>query len=266
MEDRMESQGLFEHPEIKDLLKDLLSGLVAESDRGAVLVGNAYVDEYLERLFNAIIPSGLGKKRRRELLKHPGPLSTFSAKVEIAYIARLITRSLYDSIHALRGLRNELAHEPKSFRLRDHMDRIRQMYELGPGTPVAINRMALDVMMYLKVQTALDLKHPTEDKPCFTTYQEVVEFMADSPQIIETLEEQLPRYELAMAIALICALLVWFREAATRVLANDLILASLDAPSGQSRESNAEEQGSKGTEETGVEIPANPGLQRTETA
>lgn len=235
---------LLSHPEIRDLFRELLMILPSESDRGAVLVGSAFIERHLRSFFDAIVPSALGKKKRESLLDNTsGPLGTFSARVEVAYATRLISRALYDALHVFRRIRNEVAHHPKSFNLRKQAARVRQMYLLGPDVPVAVNRMALEVMTYIKVGNALDsVKHPEEDRPYFNTSQEVMEFISEDPEIIEILDEQLPRYELAVGIVLICALLTSHREAALRIVGPDGSLNMLDRDSEHQGQADVREE------------------------
>lgn len=108
------------HPEIKELFSSVFSTLVEESDRGAVLVGAEHVARHLKRLFEAVAPQAISQRRLKETLGFPGALSSFSAKTEVAYLTRLISKDLYDAINHLRGLRNDLAHSPDSFRLVDY--------------------------------------------------------------------------------------------------------------------------------------------------
>src|SRR5687768_8049155 len=115
----------FAHPEAQKRFSELLVGLTNESDRGAVLVGMVHVDELLEQLFLATFPLTLSKKARERLLNYPGPLSSFAAKIDVAYALRLIPRPTHDSLHALRRLRNEVAHSSESFQLRGHEERYR---------------------------------------------------------------------------------------------------------------------------------------------
>src|SRR4051812_1706823 len=108
-----------------------MESLLEESDRGAGLIGAVYVDDHLRKLFEGIAPSTLGKKKRDSLLSYPGCLSIFASRVEVAYITRLISHELYNSINALRRIRNEVAHGATSFRLSDHLDKVYEMYQLG---------------------------------------------------------------------------------------------------------------------------------------
>lgn len=234
------------HPEIEELFPDLLTNLMEESDRGAVLVGASHIDQYLKKLFEAVAPSELGKKQRKSLLDYPGPLSSFAARTEVAYATRLIDQNLYRALHSLRRIRNDVAHHPTTFRLREQTDRIREMYKLGPGMPAAINSTAFDLMMRIKIDHALELKHPGEERPYFNTPQEVVQYIRDAPDVARNLIEQLPRYELAVGLVIMCDLLVWHREAACRLVGKSGSLATLgQAKSDPNEERNPDEVVSK---------------------
>jgi hypothetical protein len=55
---------IFELPEIKKLFKDLINELIDESDRGAILIGSSYVEQYLENMIVSIFPSTLSTNKR----------------------------------------------------------------------------------------------------------------------------------------------------------------------------------------------------------
>ncbi|MBL1176840.1 hypothetical protein [Pantanalinema sp. GBBB05] len=216
-----------DHPEIRTLFDNLLINLVAESDRGAVLIGTSYVDEHLRKLFEMIIPCDMSKDKRKALLDYPGPLSTLAAKTEVAFATRLIDRTVYDSLHALRRIRNDLAHSSDPFNLRTQEDRIRKIYVLGDGVPTFINRTAIEILVRSKVEVLLEIKHPEEQKTYFNTPQEVLEYISKQPNLIGLLEEQRPKYELVIGIALLCALIVSHREDAVALVGSDLTLGRL---------------------------------------
>ncbi|MDQ3802721.1 MAG: hypothetical protein M3416_02560 [Acidobacteriota bacterium] len=217
------------HPEIKQLLTSALSTLVLESDRGAVLVGAAHVDLHLRMLFEAVFPRPMSKKELNRVLKYPGTLSSFSARADVAYLTRLIPRYLYDAINHLRAVRNAVAHSPDSFRLADHEQRLRKMYELGPGVPAAVNRWAGEVIIHTAVKNILKVKDPTseEEKTAFDTPQEALDFISGRPELMAVLEERRPRYELALGVGLVCGLIVFHREKAKEVLGDDKVISSL---------------------------------------
>jgi len=81
--------------------------LMGESDRGAALVGAAYLDELLARLFKAKL---FDQKISEELLSGYGPLSSFSARINMAYCLGWIGPETYRDLNLLRKIRNEFAH------------------------------------------------------------------------------------------------------------------------------------------------------------
>lgn len=81
--------------------------LMEESDRGAALVGVAYLDELLARLFRA---QTLTEKVSEELFGRFGPLSSFSSRIDVAYCLGWIGRETHRDLNLLRKIRNEFAH------------------------------------------------------------------------------------------------------------------------------------------------------------
>jgi hypothetical protein len=223
------SDHFLDHPEIKELFRAVFSTLVVESDRGAVLIAAAHVDLHLRGLFEMIAPSRMSRRKLKRILDYPGPLSTFSAKADIAYVTRLISEDVHKAIYHLRRVRNDVAHSPNSFRLSDHHERLKQMYELGPGVPSAVNRWACELIVRFAVGNVLTVNDPTavEPKPIFATPQEALDYLAMNPDIMTTLDERRPRYELALGVALICALIVNSRDKTKNIVGNDNVLALL---------------------------------------
>ena len=88
--------------------------LEQESDRGAALVGLAFLDVMLKRLFEAKMLDGAIAKK---LLNYPGPLSTAAARSDVAYGLGWIGAKTYRDLVTLRNIRNRFAHahEPIKF-------------------------------------------------------------------------------------------------------------------------------------------------------
>lgn len=217
------------HPEVEDLLGNSMAALVAESDRGAVLIAAAHVDNHLRKLFEAIAPSGLSRETLRTLLDYPGALSSLSAKTEIALLCRLITPQLAKAIRHLRKLRNTVAHAPDTFKLSEHEAQVRRVYELGPDVPVGINRWALEAILKNVVHSLLELEDPVAEvkKPMFESPKAVLDYLSSNKEMLKPLEEQRPRWELGIAVAIVCGLIVLFREKASSRLGDCALVSSL---------------------------------------
>jgi mannitol operon repressor len=81
--------------------------LFNESDRGAVLIGCAYLERLVEDLLSARMIAGDSVRR---LLKNPGPLSTFSSQTDLAYVLGWIGPQMFADLSAIRVMRNDFAH------------------------------------------------------------------------------------------------------------------------------------------------------------
>lgn len=81
----------------------------AESTRAKVVLAACYLDELLHQLLALVlIPSG---KAKDPLLDGPqAPLGTYSAKIELVYRLNLVPDATRKSLHLIRKIRNEFAH------------------------------------------------------------------------------------------------------------------------------------------------------------
>lgn len=80
-------------------------GFWNETDRACAILGAAYLDAALESLFRRCLIS-----LKDELLEFPGPLSSFSSRICVAYSLSWIDTALYDDLNVIRGIRNDFAH------------------------------------------------------------------------------------------------------------------------------------------------------------
>lgn len=89
-----------------------------ESPRGVVLIGTAILEENLRELMIAVlVPNPSSSDTLFD-----GPNSAFgslSSKIDGAYRMGLISNSFCRDLHVIRRIRNEVAHEPQSFRFED---------------------------------------------------------------------------------------------------------------------------------------------------
>jgi len=205
------------HPEIEKIFESI-GAYLNESDRGVVLISASYVDNQLDKLFREVAPTCFSRKGKDRLLCYPGALSSLSSKNDIAVFCRLIDPELGQAIDKLRRLRNMVAHYPSSFCLRDHWHEVKQIYNLGPGLPSAINRMALEFLLKGAVGRILKIEIPTREEqyPVFKNPQEVLDYLSAKPDLLDPLEDQAPRLELGIATAIICGLIVRYRESRDR--------------------------------------------------
>jgi len=87
--------------------------LQKQSDRGAIIVAGAFLEDALASLLRAFLIDV--DAIERELFRYPQPLSSFAAKIDVAYYLGLIDANLRADLHLLRELRNQAAHYREQF-------------------------------------------------------------------------------------------------------------------------------------------------------
>lgn len=221
----------FQSPEAKQVFTDLLRGLLEENHRGAVLVGTAYVDKQLTLLLECVFPAALSAKRRKELLRYPGPLSTLSGKTEVAYALRIISEHMYGSLHCLRELRNEVAHDPAAFTLTGQEERYQRIFQLGPNVPQGIRRVALEMVYEAKTQAVIEaiaaFQREEGIAPVAVTKEDALNYIQSNDDLRAVIEAQLPQWELACGLGLLCATLIMTRQRITAQLGPDTTIVQL---------------------------------------
>jgi hypothetical protein len=87
-----------------------------QTDRGAAIVGAAFLDTLLEITILARLRP-LSRKIKDDLFGHDKPLSSFSGKINIGFALGLLTTSLHHDLMLVRQIRNKFAHrvEPLTF-------------------------------------------------------------------------------------------------------------------------------------------------------
>lgn len=85
--------------------------LAEESDRGCALYAAAYLDRALsDLLFVSLVAH---KKIEEDLFKSSAPLSTFSARIKMAYYLGKLPPSGRRDLETIRSIRNDFAHHPE---------------------------------------------------------------------------------------------------------------------------------------------------------
>lgn len=101
--------------EMPDLLtnpNEIVSGLkrvLSRTHAGVALAGAAIIEQGLERALRSRMRK-LSHAERGRLFEGYGPLSTFSAKIDVVFALALIDREIYDRLNVVRKVRNKFAH------------------------------------------------------------------------------------------------------------------------------------------------------------
>jgi hypothetical protein len=87
--------------------------LLNASDRSIVITLGAFLDDVLTYLIAKHIRPQKTKSDFDDAFRFEGPLGTFSARIEIAYLFKLVDDVVYRQLHDIRELRNACAHSKR---------------------------------------------------------------------------------------------------------------------------------------------------------
>lgn len=121
-----------------------------ESPRGSILVGCAKVEEYLSKVVVSIFPNQSNSYVKR-LTKYPGPVSSFSANIELAYAFRIIDIRIYNCLNSLRKVRNKAAHSSETFSIIEFENDLEGIYQLNDDHPKWVHKLASQNMLEWKL-------------------------------------------------------------------------------------------------------------------
>jgi DNA-binding MltR family transcriptional regulator len=123
MEEEIGQRQLPREPELGIL------NLIERSQAGQVLVAAGILDEMLQQL---LLYAGrkVSNKLASRLFEGYGPLNSFSAKIDIAYLFRHLSDEVYSDLRAIKEIRNCFAHaaEPLSLsspEIVEHLKRLK---------------------------------------------------------------------------------------------------------------------------------------------
>lgn len=112
-------------------VNEILQQYANESERAAVILAAARMDVLLYQLISKVLLPNTGKGD--ELFDGDTPLSTFSAKINLAHRLRLIAPDLARALHLFRKVRNDFAHDVYGCQIESspHADRIKEILALA---------------------------------------------------------------------------------------------------------------------------------------
>ena len=111
----------------EEQIREFADELTDSGDRAAVLVAAAAIDGALEQLLEKVLRPNPGS--RDDLLDGDSPLSTLSARINCCHRLGLIDDDFARTIHLLRKIRNDFAHDVTgcTFEGSSHRDRVRAL-------------------------------------------------------------------------------------------------------------------------------------------
>lgn len=115
--------------------------LRGESERGAIILAFAWIDEELTRALKKFcLPSPHVSEKGDELFGVGRPIGDTATKIDLAFRLGLIRGQTHKSLHILRKLRNDFAHMSSrlTFETDSVRDRVRILFELQQDMTDAI--------------------------------------------------------------------------------------------------------------------------------
>src|SRR5262249_19641387 len=150
----------------------------------------------------------------------------------------LIGKDLYRAITIIRRVRNDAAHSPATFSLTNQSDCLHKAYEaiVTPGNSVDHAARQFMKLRLVEVRREVDRQRGDNTK----TYQaEDLDRMLERPEIAQ----HSPKCQLAVAVSLICALIVSHKIELLAVLREGALLAQILQPQEHSAKSTGEQSG-----------------------
>jgi hypothetical protein len=93
----------------KEALMAAFGDIDTSSDRAAAIVAAAFLEDHLaialKRRFHE------DKKTIEDTFRNSGPLGNFAAKIDMAFLIGLCSKTACDELHTIRTIRNEFAHK-----------------------------------------------------------------------------------------------------------------------------------------------------------
>jgi hypothetical protein len=106
-------------PKVQKVVEDLRNAWIAvyrQSHTPVVIKAAGMLEYDLERsIIRTMRP--LKKKMMKRLFSGYGPISTFAAKIDIAFALDIITLEVHEELHKIRDIRNKFAHSKSSISL-----------------------------------------------------------------------------------------------------------------------------------------------------
>jgi hypothetical protein len=96
---------------LRDLERDrqTTDAIDRHDDRSAAILAASFLEDRLTRGIKATLTPDA--KAQKKFLEYPGPISTFAAKIDLAFLLGILDPGTRQRLHIIREVRNIFAHE-----------------------------------------------------------------------------------------------------------------------------------------------------------
>jgi DNA-binding MltR family transcriptional regulator len=167
-------------PQKFDEAMDFRRTLNSETDRGCALMASAYLEDQIRELLRARFVDD-AKTAEEVLNEATGPLSTFSSRINLAYLLGLISPATRRELHIIRKIRNDFAHHhrPITFSTDSVASRCLELHAhvILPGKTARANFTRCVMGILAMVHVATMLARHSDSEPDF-----IIPTISDSDQ------------------------------------------------------------------------------------
>lgn len=205
---------LLEHSDSQEFFDCTYSLLMSEADRGCILLGVSLLDEELSKLFKSLLPTDTSNKRKKEIFDGKGVFGSLSAKLDIAHVCKILPVDLVNCINHLRKLRNDLAHQVSPFSIDENLGLIFEIFNKIKGNlAAAIVHISGDFVYGQLIKKVMEADHPTDKgRKLFDSQEEAISYLEKNNHVKNKLAEQRIKTMFVIGIAMIGALIIFYRE------------------------------------------------------
>jgi len=157
-----------------DQVYGVLAELQAQTDRGAAIIAASVLDEMLEvLLLKRLCP--LSNKHYEALFNRMAPLSSFSAKIEMAFALGLLSENGCGQLHTIRDVRNKFAHriEALSFDHPDIQEELKKAASRSPALAIKSREGFLIQFRIIALLLAAETRDDIQIKQLGETHEEL---------------------------------------------------------------------------------------------
>jgi hypothetical protein len=90
-------------------LSDVIQRLSQQADSSYAMMLGSHLEDWLRGALLAHM-QGISNTLKEDIFSGYGPLSSFSAKIDVAYALGIVPQSLHQDMKAIKGIRNKFAH------------------------------------------------------------------------------------------------------------------------------------------------------------